>query len=292
MLSYKYYKENPNKSKTYAALKTVNQIIRDSYAEALNMAMTELKNPTNMDIQRYNIWDNIGSYADEIIKENWLELSQVDKIYLAKLLGEFRCAQMINPGLEYYCLLQIIKLRVFRSKTQLSDIAARISYFISKYKDRDVGARKAANSFARNVRKIHILKRAYGSRIILRSTWVDIYQCYKFGKQVLTEELNQTDILNGLGLTPNSTTPKFVVIDVIPEDELTICDINSETETETETESLPNVAEYDIVNDDVLQNNQLGDVNHDVTSTSGQYASDIDTVPDEPELHVLDPDEW
>ena len=249
MLSYKYNKENPNESKTYAAVKAVNQIIRDSYAEALSTAMTELKNPTNMDIQRYNIWDNIGSYADEIINENWLELSQVDKIYLAKLLGEFRCAQMINPGLEYYCLLQIIKLRVFRSKTQLSDIAARISYFISKYKDKDVGARKAANSFARNVRKIHLLKRAYGSRIILRSTWVDI-----------------------------------------PEDELIICDIN--TETETETESLPNVAEYDIVNDDVLQDNQLEDVNHDVTSTSAQYASDIDTVPEEPETHVLEPDEW
>ena len=288
MLSYKYYKANPDKSNTPTALKAVNQAIRESFTATLNAAMKDLKTPTNIHTRRYNIWDNIGEYADDIILRSGISLPQIDQIFMAKLLSEFRGAPMIHPGLEYYCLLQINKLHVFRTTPQLSDIAARISYFISKHY-RASSARSGANYFARNVRKIQIIKRAYGSRTILRSTWSDIYQCYKFGKQALTEELNQNDILSGIGLvTQNSPTTKSVVIDIIPDEDLVVCDI------ESETESLPGTAEYGIGNEDVLHDSQIVDSNrnHNDSPTAVHYTSDIENEHEEPETHVLEPDEW
>ncbi len=105
-LNFNYYRNLPNRQ--LGPVAEFNKLHRDSMRQQLLMARNKLRY-TRSPHQRYNIWDILADNADKFIPNN-LFLSQIDQIYLYKLLRELKSLEYINPGLELYCLRQIVKL--------------------------------------------------------------------------------------------------------------------------------------------------------------------------------------
>jgi hypothetical protein len=303
MLSYKYYKTNSNINglggeKTYTSIPipfiNINNAIKESFSTALQTNLADFKNPINSNDRRFNIWDNISMYIDDIIDNSFL--SEIDKIYMTKLLAELRTMHQVHHGIEYYCLKQIYKLNVFRIYKKLSTLGERISYFITKYY-RESYVRRAANFFSRNIRKIQVVKRMYNSRVIFRSTWVDIYECYKHGQSVLFEELNQSTILDRLGIQKNQDdmeSKSVNIVGVIPDDELQGYDSDLDMEV-VDIEKVEHDNSEGIYNNDNLDDFSCGnDITRDIILPSpiheGSEADDI--IDDIEPPQVLEPDEW
>jgi hypothetical protein len=303
MLSYKYYKQRHNKGhntldteyllqshvKNIEPLKNVNRVIKHSIFAMSNKSLNDFKNPTNVYHNRYNIWDNLADNIDIISAESSLSLSQIDKLYLFKLIAEFRNKSSNNPGLEYYCLRHIIQLPVFRINKSLSNLYDRISQYINDLY-RDKHTRHTINVFARNVRKMGLVKKACKSRVILRTLWCDIYNCYNMGSQVLVENVNKTDMLNALNYS-NTNQELSIVEDTLEilsiQDDLLISDSELDNESvvsgiemdvEISTESQPMLADSQ---QHVIDDNYI--IQPDLESIHDNYDAENAEIAVEPE---------
>ena len=313
MLNYKYYKQNHHKGhdtidncylskshvnniETVKKVKKVNNVIKHSISNMINKSLGDFKNPIYVYHNRYNIWDNIwDNLADNIditSAGSSLSLSQIDKLYLFKLLAEFRSTSIVSPGLEYYCLRHIIQLPVFRINKSLSNLYGRISLYINDlYKDKHT--RHTINVFARNVRKMGLVKRACKSRVILRTLWCDIYNCYNMGPHVLVENVNKTDILNALN---SSNTNQELSIG---EDTLEILSIQDDlliSDSESDNESVASGGiEMDVEISNESQHMQV-DSQQQVLDDNYNTQPDLESIHDNYNAEnaeiAVEPDDW
>lgn len=296
MLSYKYYQNAKYNNTTLEPIKSANRIFQSTIVSMINELLDEFKNPINNYHRRYNIWDNIANHIDTIINGSSLSISQIDKIYLLKLLIEFRNKSVVDAGVEYYCLRHIIQLPVFRINKSIADLYQRISQYInSLYKDRQT--RQTVIFFAKNVRKVGLIKRAYKSRVILRTLWCDIYTCYSMGQQVLSDIVNKSDILNALKCAVNnsSNSDKDPIIvedasEILSQDDgfpITDFELDTELDTESVISSVEMDVEIAIESQNAKVDSQivLDDIPHDQESTNDNYDGEIEEI-------ALEPDDW
>ncbi len=290
MLSYKYYQNTQYTNATIEPLKKANRIFQSTIMSMINELLDEFKNPINQYHSRYNIWDNIADHIDTIISGS--ALSQIDKLYILRLLNEFRNKSVVNAGIEYYCLRHIIKLPVFRINKSIANLYQRISKYInSLYKDKHT--RQTVIIFAKNVHKVGLIKKAYKSRVILRTLWCDIYTCYSMGQQVLSDIVNKSDILNALKYAVNnsSNSDQDPVIEEDPAEILSIDDGFPISDSELDTESVVSSIEMDVEISIESQNTKvdsqivIDDIPIDRESTNDNYEAEIEEM-------ALEPDEW
>ena len=282
---------NVRNASNFETLKNVNRVIKNSISTMINKSIDDFRNPTHVYYNRYNIWDNLADNIDIISAESSLSLSQIDKLYLFKLLAEFRSKSIVSPGLEYYCLRHIIQLPVFRINKSLSNLYCRISQYINDLY-RDKHTRHSINVFARNVRKMGLVKRACKSRVILRTLWCDIYNCYTIGSAVLVESVNKADMLHALNYSNTNqelsigedtleilSTPDDLLISDSEIDNESVISGGNEMDAEISTESQPMLVDSQHVIDDNYT------AQPDQESLHDNYEPEIDEL-------VAEPDEW
>jgi len=210
MLSYKYYKDPKNRGINIPRpIQVINQIFRDEFRKEWVKTIDYLENAQNTYDNKYNIWDILAENAVEILNNTLM--SQYDKLYLAKLLGEFRDQTYIAPGVEYYCLRELIRLTPFSFKNNIKWIAKimanRIKELLTFH-----NTKKQLMIFTRNYRKIEIIKRIYKTSVMSRTHWKLVYDCWSIGDNIYKELLNKTEILKYLNIGQSIDS-----IDAIPD---------------------------------------------------------------------------
>lgn len=308
MLSYKYYQNPENRNilpqQHQQQLRVINNIFKDEFQIAYKETLSNLANPTN-ECNKYNIWDILADNAIEILNNSMI--ADYDKLYLARLLVEFREQNNIPVGVEYYCLRHIIRLSAFRVLPNLKWIMTNMANRINQLQ----GYNKTKNQniiFTRNVRKIEIIKRIYKTRVILRAKWLSIYDCYKLGNIAYHELLNQTDILKYLNISQIQSNSHDANNNCDVDIELEKIDkiLDEELETESDVNSviglveneLPILSQQDDINidDNMILTGKIDYIDSSAvigTDVISQPGSDIeDPVIDEFDDIVLEPDEW
>lgn len=296
MLSYKYYRDiNSTRSKTNISMPliNVNNLIKSGITTSINKSLNDFKYPKHECHNRYNIWDNIADYIDTILSESALALIQIDKLYLLKLLADFRDHAQINKGIEYYCLRYIIRLSAFRYNKSLSNLYMRISNHITNlYMDKIT--RKAVNIFARNVHKMGFVKKLYKSPIMFRTIWCDIYNCYSIGDQAFTELLNKTEILKALkypeSLEQDSNSIDDTLEILSTPDELPSSDSELDTASITGSQDIADIDQSTESQLNSMDTLNIPDDNNYIElgereSLNENYEAEIDEL-------AVDPDEW
>lgn len=211
MLSYKFYKDPKNKGINLPRpIQVINNIFKDEFRKDWVKTFNDLERPLNINDNKYNIWDILAENATEIL-DNTL-MSQYDKLYLAKLLCGFRDQKLIiAPGVEYYCLREIIRLAPFSFKANIKWIAKIMTNRIRELSTQNK-TKKQLIIFTRNYRKIEVIKRIYKTPVIWRTHWKLVYDCWTIGDSVYQELLNKIDILKHLKMLKNNSD-----IDVVPD---------------------------------------------------------------------------
>ena len=305
MLSYKYYKDPKNRGINIPRpILVINQIFKDEFRKDWEKTIDNLENPQNTYDNKYNIWDILGENALEILNDTLM--SQYDKLYLAKLLCEFRDQIYIAPGIEYYCLREIIHLTPFSFKNNIKWIAKimanRIKELLTLPK-----TKKQLMIFTRNYRKIEIIKRIYKTSVIWRTHWKLVYDCWTIGDNIYKEVLNKTEILKYLNIGQTTDNIESIpdkkdsialeTIDKILDEEL-LKDgqhfgLVGLEDIETDLSLIPGEA---IIDDTNPQNEQLDYPSESVILVDGiepLSGSDIEeTIKDEHDNLAVDPDEW
>jgi hypothetical protein len=303
MLSYKYYKNPANRTITTNApppLITVNNIFRTEFKKAYTDTLYELANPIVAQHTRYDIWDILAENAVEIFDNTMI--SQFEKLYMAKIFASIRDGSGIQPGVEYYCLRRIIRLAAFRVRPNLKWVATIIGSRISKLQQKHK-TKKQAVIFARNIRKIEIIKRAYNTRVILRAHWRNVYDCYNLGDQSVHELLNQTDILKHLNIAAENTITQGISTNCDITKELEKIDniLDEELEIDSDVDSVIGLDQQQpdepLIDDPVLSGNaddyNIRPAAKDIDNIS-QPGSDMadPAIIDEIDEIAIDPDEW
>jgi hypothetical protein len=213
MLSYKYYQDPKNKGINIPPqILRVNRIFKDEFKKDWSKTFDDLTHPLNIYENKYTIWDILTENATEILNNTLM--SQYDKLYLAKLLCVFRDRTIsVAPGIEYYCLREIIRLAPFSYKNNIKWIAKIMANRIREL-SRQPKTKKQLIIFTRNYRKMEILKRIYKTPVISRTHWKLVYDCLTIKEGVCQELLNKTEILKYLNICQNNTNDN---IDIIPD---------------------------------------------------------------------------
>jgi len=306
MLSYKYYKDPKNKGINIPPqLLVVNEMFKNEYKKDWANTINNLANPLNTYDNKYNIWDILAENATEILNNTLM--SQYDKLYLAKLLCEFRDHINIAPGVEYYCLREIIRLAPFSFRNNIKWIAKimaiRIRELLNIHK-----TKKQFILFTRNYRKIEIINRIYKTPVILRSHWKLVYDCWTIGDNIYQELLNKTEILKYLNICQNTTdndmaTDKKDIIELETIDEVLDEELLMNTDphilvglggTEIDLSIIQETQDPDDINhqqdqsDYELERQQINNDNIDTPN-----GSDVDeNAKEELDNLALEPDEW
>lgn len=261
-----------------AKLKEFNNLYRQSINNQLINENNKLINKS--DRGRYNIWDILADFAPDIINNNIL-LGKVDKIYLSKMIN----ALINNPditgatiGLEYYCLKQIVRFPIFKTSEKLAWVYNKISDAVNYY-NMNGFAKKTALMFARNVRKMEMVRKTFNSCGYYRSYWNNVFNCYSLGVKSLTEELNQTDMLNILGITINEQAVSNTVVDVEndSDDDYLLSEVDNISQPDS-TDIPIGLNELDAGADDT--NRKIHEVESPIESESDGV---VDDIADDPE---------
>lgn len=305
MLSYKYYKDPKNNGINIPRpILVINQIFKDEFRKDWVKTINNLENPQNTNDNKYSIWDILAENALVILNDTLM--SQYDKLYLAKLLCEFREQTYIAPGVEYYCLREIIRLTPFSFKNNIKWIAKimanRIKELLTFH-----NTKKQLMIFTRNYRKIEIIKRIYKTFVIWRTHWKLVYDCWTIGDNIYKEVLNKTEILKYLNIGQTTNNIDFIpdkkdtieleTIDKILDEEL-LKDgqdfgLVGLEDIEPDLSLIPGEAIQDDTNH---QNDQLDYPSESAILVDGiepLSGSDIEeTIKDELDNLAVDPDEW
>jgi len=294
--------DNANKTNQQVNAKKILQSLINNN---INKSLMTIKYPAHEYHNRYNIWDNIADYIDTISSWSSFELTQIDKLFLFKLLAEFRENPQINPGIEYYCLRYLIRLPAFRLNKSLSNLSARISNYISSlYSERH--NKKMINIFARNVHKFGLVKKRK-SLVMFRTIWRDIYNCYSMGSCAITDILNKSDILNALKYSKPTLHRTTYINETfernsIPDDESQITDSELDINSDIDGVMDDGVMDDGVMDDGVMDTRQSAEFETPIVETNNiiddSYTEFIDKespnddYEEEIEELAVDPDEW
>jgi len=280
MLSYKYYKTPTAKEqrKFLEPLINLNDTIRKNINNTITELKNELVNPVREYNNRYNIWDQICDNINEIIGTSIFGLGTYDQIFFCKLMHQLRdSCNNINQVFEYYILIQIIKIPIFKFNKKLTYLAKNISNYLQTLHIR----KRNLCILNRNLNKIRIIKKKLGILVILRCNWNDIYLCYNAGNKSVFDELNQCDIYDLLGIKNN--TNDIVSTDEI-EKELAFTTDNIETELinidniniNVSTEQITfNSDPLDMISNIKIENRDVLDVSGSQPNANQDFGSEI-----------------
>lgn len=305
MLSYKYYKDSKNNGINIPRpILVINQIFKDEFKKDWLNTIDNLENPHTTFSNKNNIWDILAENALVILNDALM--SQYDKLYLVKLLCELREQTYIAPGVEYYCLREIIRLTPFSFKNNIKWIAKIMANRIKELLTYHY-TKKQLMILTRNYRKIEIIKRIYKTSVIWRTHWKLVYDCWTIGDNIYKEVLNKTEILKylNIGQTINNIDSindkkesiELETIEKILDEELLKDSQDFGLIGLEEIEPDLSLIPVDVIQDDTNhQNEQL-----DYPSKSAILVDEIDplsgsdmeeTIKDELDILAVEPDEW